>query len=93
MEEIKLASRKELLDSIQPDMELNKNFFLRIFGYSMTTPDFAEEALSKLEIAGHIQARNYYTAITTEWQKEHDKMMKDVAHWYGQRVHSGLANE
>lgn len=78
-----------MLDSIQLDMKVNKNFFLRIFGYSMTTPDFAEEALSKLEEAGCSQARNYYTGITTEWQREHDKMMKNVAGWYGQQAYKG----
>ena len=84
-----MASRKELLDSIRPDMKVNRNFFLRIFGYSMTTPDFTEEALSKLEAAGCSQARNYYTGITTEWQREHDKMMKDVAGWYRQQAYKG----
>lgn len=84
-----MASRRELLDSLHPDMKLNKNFFLMIFGYDMTSPGFAEDALARLEILGCSQARKYYDCIIKEWQHEHDKMMKNVAHWYGQQDFEG----
>ena len=37
-----MASREELLQSIGPDMRLDKWFFLRIYGYELTWPGFAE---------------------------------------------------
>lgn len=82
-------SRRELLDSMEIGMKLFKSTFLKIFSYNMTTPGFAEEALSKLEAAGCSQARNYYTSITTEWQREHDEMMNSVAGWYRQQAYKG----
>ena len=39
-----MASREELLASIRPGMELTKNFFLRIYGYELSFPGFAEVA-------------------------------------------------
>ncbi len=55
-----MASREELLQSIGPDMRLDKWFFLRIYGYEITWPGFAEVALQRLEIMGCSKARNYY---------------------------------
>lgn len=77
-----MASRMELLESIQPGMRLYKGFFLRIYGYELTTPGFADTALKKLEQAGCSSARNYYSNIVTEYENEHDKEMKRVAVWY-----------
>lgn len=42
-----MPSREELLQNIQPGMKLDKNFFLRIYGYSITTPEFTAEALER----------------------------------------------
>lgn len=77
-----MASRRELLDIIRPGMGLTNNFFLKVYGYDMTTPGFAEDVLTRLEGIGCSKARNYYTCITAEWQHGHDVMMKNVAAWY-----------
>lgn len=45
-----MASREELLQSIGPDMRLDKWFFLRIYGYELTWPGFAEAAQIRKEI-------------------------------------------
>lgn len=47
-----MASREELLQSIQPGMKLDKAFFLKIYGYELTWPGFAETAIKALEAAG-----------------------------------------
>ena len=36
-----MASREELLQSIQPGMRLDKDFFMRIYGYELTYPGFS----------------------------------------------------
>ena len=77
-----MASRKELLDSIKPEMHLTKNFFLKVFAYEMTTPGFADDVLTRLEIAGCSKALEYYASVTAEWQREHDKEMQRIAEWY-----------
>lgn len=80
------ASREELLHSICPNMHLDKYFFLRIYGYDITTPGFAESALIRLEIMGCSKARGYYSGIKTENEYEHQKQMKEAAEWYMKRL-------
>lgn len=77
-----MASREELLRSIQPGMRLDKNFFLKIYGYELTWPGFAEVALTKLQGAGCNKARNYYTCIVVEYQYNDESVLKNVAKWY-----------
>lgn len=77
-----MASRWELLQSIRPGMNLDKNFFLRIYGYELSWPGFAEVALTKLQGAGCNKARNYYTCIVVEQQYNDEAVLKNVAEWY-----------
>ena len=68
-----MASRQELLESIQPCMKLTKNFFMRIYGYGISFPGFAEAALEDLGKAGYSKARAYYQRFVGEYEKKHDK--------------------
>ena len=77
-----MPSKEELLSSIQPDMKLTKNFFMRIYGYDISFPGFAEIALSDLEKAGCGKARSYYHQFVGEYEKKHDEEMKNIASWY-----------
>ncbi|MBQ8804163.1 MAG: hypothetical protein IJZ53_11050 [Tyzzerella sp.] len=77
-----MPSKQELLSSIQPGMKLTKNFFMRIYGYEITWPGFAEQALTELEKAGCSKARDYYQRFVSEYEQEHEKAMKNVAEWY-----------
>ena len=63
-------------------MRLDKNFFLKIYGYELTWPGFAEVALTKLQGAGCNKARNYYTCIVVEYQYNDESVLKNVAEWY-----------
>ena len=60
-----MASRRELLDSISCDMRLDKSFFMKIYGYELTWPGFAEDALTRLEFLGCSRAREYYNRFGT----------------------------
>ena len=77
-----MTSKQELLDSIQPGMKLTKNFFMRIYGYELTYPGYAAQALAELERIGCSRAREYYQRFVGEYEKEHDETMKNVAAWY-----------
>lgn len=79
-----MASREELLQSIRPDIRLDKWFFLRIYGYEITWPGFAETALQRLEIMGCSKARNYYSCIVAEYEHNREKELKEVASWYAE---------
>lgn len=74
--------RESFLRSFSCDMKLYKSTFMKILGYDITTPGFAEDALTRLENLGCNRAREYYETVKSEWQKEHDAQMKSVAHWY-----------
>ena len=76
------AGRKPFLHSFSCDMRLYKSTFLKIYGYDITTPGFAEDALTRLEFLGCSRAREYYRAVVLEWQYGHDKEMRSAAHWY-----------
>ncbi len=81
-----MASREELQQSIRPGMRLDKNFFLRIYGYSITTPEFAAEALDKLEAAGCSKARGHYSCVVAEYEQRQAESMKPVAAEYVKKL-------
>ena len=77
-----MASREELLGSIQPGTRLTKDFFKRIYGYEITQPGFADLALETLEAAGCSRVREYYICVVAEIDHGYDKDRKEVAAWY-----------
>lgn len=72
-------NRQQLLDSIKPDMKLTKAFFLKVYGYEISFPGFADEAIRALNDAGCSKAREYYDNFVAEYQRERDKELKPVA--------------
>lgn len=87
------ASRAELLESIRPGMKLDKNFFLRIYGYSITTPEFAASALDKLEglyilyaQPGEKHPSELYKAVANEYEALDRQHMKEAGEWYAKEL-------
>lgn len=80
-----MASKQELLDSLKVNMHLDKNFFMKVYGYNMTSPGFADEVIARLEFLGCSKARNYYTCIVAEYEHKHNEMIKRVAEWYAEQ--------
>lgn len=83
-----MASREELLNSIRPDMKLDGNFFMKVYGYELTWPGFADQALSKLEAAGCSMARRYYNRYVAKYEQQQAESIKPVAAQYAQEVAS-----
>lgn len=75
-------SRRSLLGSFKPNMKLSKSLFMKIYGYELTWPGFAEDAIARLKILGCSNAREYYTCAVAEYQYKHEKEMISVAEWY-----------
>lgn len=73
------AGKQALLESIRPGMRLDRHFFLRIYGYELTWPGSAEEAIRKLEGAGCSKAREYYDQTVAEYQSRRDRELRPVA--------------
>ena len=77
-----MASREELLESIQPGMKIDKAFFLKVYGYEISFPGFRETATKALENAGCSKAREYYDSVVGEYEKGYQEKMKEVGKWY-----------
>lgn len=71
-------NRQQLLDSIQPGMKLDRAFFLKVYGYEISFPGFADEAIQALEEAGCGKAREYYDMTVTEYQARNDKELRPI---------------
>lgn len=78
-------NRRQLLDEIKPSMKLTTGFFLKVYGYDLTWPGFAENVLSRMKILGCSKARDYYTAVVAEYEHNHEKELKAAAEWYKKR--------
>ena len=83
-----MPSREELLQSIHPDMKLDKAFFLKIYGYEITWPGFSETALRALEDAGCSKARSYYMSIVDAYERKRNEESKPVAKWLREKIDS-----
>lgn len=79
-----MASREGLLQSIQPGMKLTKSFFLRVYGYEITWPGFAELAISRLNVAGCGNAKQYYEAVVSEYEERQRAELRTVSKWFAQ---------
>lgn len=73
------------LEAAKQSGKLDKNTFKKILGYDMTWPGFAEDALTRLEELGCSRAREYYEAVRSGWQQEHEQQMRNVAEWYSKQ--------
>lgn len=80
-----MASREELLRSIRPDMRLDKDFFLQVYGYEITWPGFADVALQRLEVLGCSRARSYYSCVVAEYEQRQEESIKPVAAEYAKK--------
>lgn len=72
-------NRQQLLDSIQPCMKLDRAFFLKVYGYEISFPGFADKVIWTLEEAGCSKARKYYDMTVTEYQARNDKELRPIA--------------
>lgn len=78
---VKGTNKEEFLHSFSTGMKLYKSTFLKIYGYELSYPGFADKALDWLEMLGCSKARAYYSDIVAEYEHERDKGLKEVAAW------------
>lgn len=75
-------NKETFLHSFSTGMKLYKSTFLKIYGYELSYPGYAEKALSWLEMLGCSKARAYYSGVVVEYEHQHEKELKSAAHWY-----------
>lgn len=72
-------NKQQLLESIHPGMKLDKFFFLKVYGYEISFPGFADQAVKALEDAGCGRAKEYYNMIVVEYRNKRDNELKLVS--------------
>lgn len=77
-----MASREELLQSINSLEKVDEAFFLKVYGYEISYPGFANEAIKALNDAGCSRAREYYNNAVSKYERKQGEELKEVAHWY-----------
>ena len=77
-----VPGKEAFVDSFNPEMRLFRSTFIKIYGYELTWPGFAENALDRLEELGCSRAREYYFGIVAEYEQRHEEEMRKVAEWY-----------
>ena len=78
---VKGTNKEEFLHSFSTGMKLYKSTFLKIYGYELSYPGYAEKALAWLEMLGCSKARAYYSGVVVEFEHDRDKGLKEVASW------------
>ena len=92
MIDVSMQTKEKLLSSISPDMKLTADFFKKVYGYELSFPGFADEALEKLEAVGCSKAWQYYEDWTAGCEKQQKAVLKSVAEWYRQRCEQEWKN-
>lgn len=83
-----MAGRQELLQMIRLGKKMDRDVAYKIYGYSVTKPEFEEEALSLMEKLyilyadpGDRNPRELYRQIMDEYRRRRDEELKPVARW------------
>lgn len=79
-------TRENLLRSIRPGMKLNRAFFLKVYGYELTSPGFVETALRHFEVLGCTRAREYYKKTVSDYETQWKDGMHEVASLYCRKL-------
>ena len=77
-----MASREELLQSIRPDMRLDRAFFLKVYGYEISFPGFKDIAIKALNEVGCSRAEEHYNRIVSEYEQKQSESIKNATGWY-----------
>lgn len=89
---ISAPTKENLLSDIKPDMRLTMDFFKKVYGYELSYPGFAEQAINALEAVGCSHARQYYEDWTADYEKQQKAVLEPVAEWYRRQCEEQWAN-
>lgn len=78
-------SKEVFLEQMHAGMRLYKSTFKRIYGWEISYPGFAEQAISRLEALGCNKARHYYEAVRDEIEEQYNQDLKEAGGWYRQQ--------
>lgn len=74
------------LDSIKPGVSLDDAFFRKLYGWSMTDPDFLETAVFTGETLWGLPIREPYQSWVQAYEVEQERINREVGEWYGKWI-------
>ena len=72
------------------NLTLTKRTFIQMYGYELSYPGTAAEAIALLKEAGCSRAEEYYNATVAEQEQKQNEMYKSVAVWLKARKDEGV---
>ena len=81
-----MINAETFLQNIAAGVDVDKAFFLKMYGYSITRPDFLEKAFRALNDAGFHNARSSYQSVVDEYENARDEKIKPVAEWLRDKI-------
>lgn len=69
---------------------LTRRTFIKMYGYELSYPGTAAEAIALLKEAGCSRAEEYYNATVAEQEQKQNEMYKSVAVWLKARKDEGV---
>lgn len=71
-------------------LTLTRRTFIKMYGYELSYPGTAAEAIALLEEAGCSRAEEYYNATVAEQEQKQNEIYKSVAVWLKARKDEGV---
>lgn len=71
-------------------LTLTRRTFIKMYGYELSYPGTAAEAIALLKEAGCSRAEEYYNATVAEQEQRQNEMYKSVAVWLKARKDEGV---
>ena len=71
-------------------LTLIRRTFIKMYGYELSYPGTAAEAIALLKEAGCSRAEEYYNATVAEQEQKQNEMYKSVAVWLKARKDEGV---
>ena len=78
-------NRELFLDSIKPGVRIDYDFCMKIYGYDISSPGFADQVLNKIEALGLKEIRRFYHSSVKKYEDKYNDSMKKVSEWYSKK--------
>ena len=73
-----MASKDTFLESVTPDTKENEQFCLKVYGFNISYPGYAELVMQKLEGFGFFDARKQYQRHVKNYERKHNAKVKEA---------------
>ena len=83
------VTQESILQAINPQMHLTRDFFKLIYSFELRNPGFAKKALLRLEGQGCSRARDYYKTVVESCEKREKVAMQEAGKYLQKNTQKG----